>query len=164
MNKSLALAVAGVMLLGLGCKSPSQMATEKMIEAAAGGKANVDVNGNTIKVETKEGTAEFGGNKLPDNWASDAPVYPGATIQFSGAANPENGKAGTMVMLQTKDSGTTVLEYYKKELESQGWKINGTYQAGASATLAATKDNRTIGITIAASGEQTMITVGVSTK
>lgn len=148
------------MLLGFGCNT----ATEVMMEQAAGGKADVEVKGDVVSVTTEEGSAEWGANTLPDNWPSDVPVYAGATVQFSGSATPTQGNQGVSVMLQTNDTAPKVLDFYKNELTAQGWKIEGSYQAGQSATLAASKDTRNVGVTIVANGETTAITVGVVTK
>ena len=152
------------MLLGLGCKSPSQMITEKVLETASGGKAKVDLSGNTVKVETKEGTSEWGGTKLPDNWPSDAPVYPGASVQFSSSSNSKDGQPSAMVMFQTKEAGPNVYEFYKKELVAQGWTVEQDIQSGDGAMVTATKDTRALSVTVATGDGQTDITVVLASK
>ena len=148
-----------VMLGGFGCG-------QAMVPLVTNGRANISGDGKTMNVKTEDGTAEWGANKLPDNWPTDAPVYPGATVQFSAAANPTDGKAGATVMLQTPDSGPTAYEYYKKELVSQGWKVEGNYQAGNTAMINATKEKKVIVVTVSTSGndQPTAISVSVETK
>ena len=142
----------------------AEKAVEKAMEQASGGKAKVDLDNGKVTVSTDEGTAEWGGNKLPDNWPSDAPIYPNSQVQFSGASN-QNDNSNSTVVLQTSDSGEKVLAYYKQELVAKGWKIESTYEMSDAAMLGATKDKSSISVTIGSGGDQkTSITVSVGTK
>ena len=165
MKKVLFSSLALLLLAGAGCSgSVRDKVAEKAIERSSGGKAQVDLGEGSMKVKTKDGTAEWGSNKLPADWATDAPIYPGASIQFSGSSNPTTGQPGAVAILETKDSNTQVLEYYKKELAAQGWKIVANFETGTSATIAASKGDRNIGITSATSEGKTVITVAVGKK
>lgn len=134
------------------------------MEAASGGKADVDVSGNVVKVKTADGEATWGDTKLPDNWPSDAPVYAGAKVMYSGSNNLTNGQAGSMVMMQTTDSADTVAAYYKKELASQGWKIEGNFSGGGTTSIMASKDKRALVVSVAAADGQTTVSITVGTK
>lgn len=80
-----------VTALVAGCSGASDKATEKSIEKsiedATSQDADVNVDGDKVKVETSDGTFEAGGNKLPDGYpADDVPVVDGK-ILFTAAAN-----------------------------------------------------------------------------
>ena len=136
-------------------------AMERAYESATG--VDVDYNGNgSATYSTSEGTATIGANSLPESWPKDAPKYPGATIQFSASSNPETGKPGAAVVFQTSDSAEKVTDFYKRELASNGWTIEGTATFGVATTIAANKGDRQIGIQIADAGNgTTQVTVGI---
>jgi len=150
------------LLAGCG-QSAVENAMERRIEEETGGDADVDMQADgSMRVETAEGTVMTGpASELPENWPSDVPVYDDAQITFSGSASQGNGKMGTMVMLQTEDSVEDVVAYYKDEIVKQGWKIDATMQMGGSTVMAATKGSRVVSMQVAASGEGTVITLGI---
>ncbi len=125
----------------------------------------VDVNRNmdgSATYKSEDGTVTIGGNKLPDNWPSDAPTYNNATISYSGSSNPKTGEAGMGLVFTTSDSSQTVVNFYKSELAAKGWTVEQTATMGASTVLAAKKDSRTFGVYIADAGTgQVTVTVGI---
>ncbi|MBI4066674.1 hypothetical protein HY411_03075 [Candidatus Gottesmanbacteria bacterium] len=136
---------------------------EGMLESATGGKANVDVTNAAVTVKTKEGAFSTS-TKIPADWPADAPVYPGSTVTYSGSSNPQTGESGYAAVLTTSDSAQKVRDYYSKELISQGWKTEATYNANESSVISATKDTRTFTVATAEAGGTTTITLGVSQK
>src|SRR3989344_2541681 len=83
---------------------------------------DVDRNlGGATTYSNEEGSVIVGGNKLPDNWPSDALTYKNATIQYSGSSNPQTGEAGAAVVFTTTDSVETVVRFYEKEPAGKGW-------------------------------------------
>lgn len=127
--------------------------------------AGVDVDRNmdgSVTYSNEEGSVNMGGNKLPENWPSDAPKYPNASIQYSGSSNPQTGEAGAMVAFTTSDSPEVVADFYTKELKAQGWVLEQTATIGGSTILAAKKDTRTFGVSITDGGKGGVsVTVGV---
>lgn len=125
-----------------------------LINNGTGGATYSDNNGGSVTV---------GGNKLPDNWPSDAPKYPDANIQYSGTSNPQTGEAGSAIVFTTGDSAQSVSDFYKKQLAADGWTIEQTANMGASSVLSAKKDTRTFAVYITDSGSgQTSVTVGIT--
>jgi hypothetical protein len=60
---------------------------------------------------------------------------------------PANPALGTILILQTFDEKSAVLEFYLKELPAQGWIIEKPY-SDAPDSLAAHKDNRRISVSV----------------
>ena len=120
-----------------------------------------NINGSTT-YSNDEGSVTVGGNKMPDDWPGDAPKYENASIQYSGSSNPQTGEAGSTVSFTTSDSAEIVVNFYKKELTSNGWTVEQTATMGASTILAAKKDTRTFAVYIIDSGNgQVSVTASV---
>ena len=146
MKKILSI-VAGLMLLaGVGCApAVSNVTDHPGAGSADAGTSNVN-NGSGVS-----STAT-----LPDHWPNDAPVYPGSVIQFSGIGDSDQAT----VIAQSRDSAANVFTYYKKTLATQGWITKENFSAGNTSMVSATKENRTITVTIVAnSAENTTISV-----
>jgi|SRR3989344_1001897 len=127
-------------------------------------QAGIDVDRNSDGSATytgDEGTVTVGSTSYPDNWPSDAPKYPNGKVMFSASSNPQTGAAGASLSLTTSDSPTAVIDFYKRELTSQGWNIESTASAGGAMVLSATKDDRTLGIWAAETDGVTQVTIGI---
>lgn len=157
------LSVASALLLLSACgQQAAQRAIEREIEQETGDDADVDVNADgSMRIQTKEGTYNAGNNQLPEDWPKDAPIYAGATIQFSGSANPATGKPGAAAVLVTSDSVADVVTYYKAELKKQGWTISSTMEAQGTTIMGATKGDRALSLMIGSADGQTSITIGI---
>lgn len=158
----LCLAFAFLVVL-VGCSSPGEKMMEKSIEDSTGGEAEVDTDADgSMRIETEEGTFNMGGGtELPADWPADAAVFPEAQIQYTATVNPATGEPGAVVMLLTEESMEDVLAYYSDQLPADGWAMQGTMQGGGVAILSATKGERTLSLSVSASGEQTSITLAV---
>lgn len=139
--------VAVVLVLS-GCgKSVSQKvsekATEKIIEAQSGGKADVDIDGKNIKVETDEGKMESGEDvKLPDDFPSDVYVIDGKIK--STISDQEN--SGYTISVETDKSPAEVSKIYQEKLKGEGWDITATMDLGDTVTIAAEKDDKSASV------------------
>lgn len=151
-------------VMGFMGRKMGEKMVENMIEGASGGNADVDMATGKMKVQTSEGTFEMGGD-LPSDWPKDAPVYAGATVQYSGTANPATGESGgRALVMMTSDSAADVKAFYEKELTANGWAMQGDMQGGGTIILSATKEGSTLSLLIATAGNQTSITMGIETK
>ena len=123
----------------------AEKAAEKAIETATGAE-EVDLNGSSGGVTVKDakgGVVKVGTNaKLPDDWPSSVPVYPGSTVVASFSAND-----GKMVHLETKDSVDEVTKFYKDKLS--GFTKEAELDLGGNRTIAYKKGKEKIGISIA---------------
>jgi hypothetical protein len=170
-NKKVWILVIVVLVLAFGCVAARRATTfvtenaiERAIERSAGDDANIDfkLNGNTT-ITTDKGTVTIGAGSLPDNWPSDVDVPKNISVTFAGSANPQNGdEKGSYVSYMTDDSLQQVLDYYKDELNDNGWTVEQTATMGTSMALSATKDGRTFGMWAVNAGEKTNVSVGIS--
>lgn len=130
--------------------------------SAAGVDADRNLDGS-VTYSNEEGSVTVGGNRMPDNWPSDAPEnISGATIQYSGNTNPQTGEAGAAVVYTARGSAQSVADYYKGELESNGWTISATAAMGGATVVSAEKEGRTFGAYIADNGDGTVtVTAGL---
>ena len=114
------MTVLGVVALGsLGCsgivekaqRKVADEAAEKAIEAASGG--DVEIEGETVRIQDGDQTLAMGaGAKMPENWPSTVPVYPGAQVAMS-STDATPGSTGMMAVLQTPDAADKVVAFYK---------------------------------------------------
>ena len=149
------LAILGWIFSGMFARNAAERALEQ---------AGVDVDYNLDGSATysgEEGTVTVGSTSYPDDWPADAPKYPKGEVLFSGSSNPQTGAAGATVSFTTSDSVTAVVDYYKRELGSRGWQIEGTVNVAGATTLSASKDERTFGIWAVAENGATQVTVSV---
>jgi hypothetical protein len=59
-------------------------------------------------------------------------------------------------------SAQAVADYYKQELQNNGWKIEGTASVGGATVVSASKDTRTFGAYIADTGDGNVaVTAGI---
>ncbi|OHA28049.1 MAG: hypothetical protein A3D56_00010 [Candidatus Taylorbacteria bacterium RIFCSPHIGHO2_02_FULL_45_35] len=147
--------IAGILIIGWMAKGSMRAVTGVDVDTKIDGSATYTTN---------DGTVTVGGNSLPDEWPSDAPKYPGASIQYSGSSNPQTGEAGIALSFLTSDSLQKVVDFYKEELPSNGWVVEQTMNSGGSTVMAAKKGDRTFGLYIADSGDgKVSVTVSIST-
>ncbi|NOS68117.1 MAG: hypothetical protein HOO67_07220 [Candidatus Peribacteraceae bacterium] len=158
-----AVTIASALLLLPACgRKAAENAMEQQIRQETGGDADVDMNADgSMQVTTKDGTYNAGNNQLPEDWPTDAPIYAGAKIQFSGSANGTTGKPGSAAVLTTSDSAADVVTYYKAELAKQGWTISSTMEAQGTSIFGATKGTRALSLLIGSAEGQTSITIGI---
>jgi len=91
-----------------------------------------------------------GSDKVPADFPKDFPVYHNATVKSYGPILRSTPELGSVLVLQTSDPKTTVLEFYKKELPANGWTVQ-TFN-GAPDTLAGSKGDRRISVNVSESG------------
>lgn len=135
---------------------------ENAIEQGTGGDAKVDVDGESVRVETTEGTYVAGTQKLPEGWPADVPSYPKARISYSAAVNPATGRPASVVILTTREDMAKVIAYYKDTLGGKGWTMSTMMSAGGTTALTGKKDTRTLSLMVTG-GEsgQTTITIAI---
>ena len=122
---ALALVLGMVLIADVSCmkcgESIARKATEKALEgavnAASGGKANIDVSGN-VDVSGLPGFLQYPGAKASAKWS------------ISG----EDG-TGSVYSFETADPKETVVNWFKSSLAGTGWKEGATMESGEGSML-----------------------------
>lgn len=161
---------AVVALIATGCTNPfqkqtSEQAAEKLaegiLEKATGEKIDVNATDESFEISSDEGTVSFGNAKLPNNFPADVPIYSPSTLTFSHAGSAEDADSASAT-LETDDSVDKVADWYKGQMESNGWKMGSidTWGTGAEkyVNYTATKGERTLSVGVSFT-EKTLVTV-----
>ena len=115
MMKKAMIAVVGLVLLAAACRRREYI-------SARGDKVEVDRDGNSVKVTTKDGTAVYAagsGTVLPADFPKDVPIYPDAKVTGS-VSGGQKAASGQMVTFESPDSPDKIVDFYNSKLS--GWK------------------------------------------
>jgi len=156
---SLAVILAGTLIL-TGCGE--EKVAEKAIESSTGGQADVDVDDDTVTVNTNGSSFTAGeAVSLPSGFPSDVYVIDGT---IKAATTVTEGEVYS-VSIQTDTSVSDAADEYQEELANDGWEVNMTLNAGGVSSMTAQKDNRTVTISIGQDEDEnkTLVTIGTST-
>lgn len=152
--------VLAVTLSGCG-KKTAEKAAEKVIEKATNGQADVDVSGNTVKINTNTGSYAYGDKvDLPSDFPSDVYVIDG-TIK---TASSDKQYGSFAVSIETSKSVSDVKSDYESKLKDKGWNITYSASAQDSSSITAEKDNRSVSVFISSSEDKTMVILSVTKK
>lgn len=77
------------------------------------------------------------GNKVPDGFPSDFPIYGGAKVT-SGYKGSQGGQEGFVVVWETGDDVQKVTDFYKEKLSSGSWTTSGEFTSNGSTSLTVT--------------------------
>jgi tRNA U38,U39,U40 pseudouridine synthase TruA len=131
-KKWIIIGIVGVVLVVLSFVfSPSEKMAEEMtenyienaIEKEMDGAVDIDVNDNSFKMETKDGSYQSGDNvTLPDNFPSDVYVYEGKILAVF-----ENNDTSTMVSIETDAKPSDVKEVYIEKMKEAATYLLGTH-------------------------------------
>ena len=147
--------------MSCGSENAVEDAMEQQIEEETGGDANVDIDGDAVRIETDDGTFETGSASLPENWPEDVSVYPEGKVTYSAVMNPSTGDSGMAFVITTNDSVEDVTDYYKDQLPADGWTMEAAMEAGTMVVLGGSKGERKVSLMITGSEDQTSVTVSV---
>ncbi|MFA5051834.1 MAG: hypothetical protein WC544_02100 [Patescibacteria group bacterium] len=156
------IAIVAVSLAASGCtKKVAEKTAEKAIEAATNGQADVDIDDNTLTINTDTGSYQAGDSvSLPDNFPSDVYVIDG-TIKAA-VANTQN--ESFVVSIQTSTSVDDAKTQYVQQLADDGWTIGTNMTYAGAVTLISEKDNRTLSVGIMEVDNQTTVNLNVATE
>jgi hypothetical protein len=108
----------------------------------------------TVIVTGKDGnsaTVSFNQNKLPGDYPKDVPIYSPSKVLMAQSASDKNAHS---LMLESPDAADKIVDFYKKGLDSNGWKTESTTAIAQLTMLTATKDQRELTLQITDSGAQ----------
>jgi len=102
-------------------------------------------------------TTKAGGEELP----KDALVYPGVKVTMAQSA-PQQHLAN--LVLESTDPYDRIVDFYRKGLESNGWKIENTMTSEQVSAFTAVKGNRRTIVQLLDGGGKRTINLTVSDK
>ena len=153
-----AVLVLAITLTACGEKTAEKKA-EKAIETSTGGTADVDIDDETVTVNTNAGSFTVGEEvDLPENFPSDIHMIDG-TIKM---ATETTEIEGFSVSIETSKSVSVAKTEYLEQLVDDGWTITGTLDFTETASIMAEKDDRTVTVTILETDG--VVTVGIGTS
>lgn len=163
--KKLGLIIVGILAVGvIGASANRYFAVrsiENSIEAATGGRVNVDSDGGDVTIKTDDGTWTSSDDSLPKDFPNDVPVYPGASIQGSIGTTSGSEGNGNYVGLESTDAFAVVVAWYQKEVAEKGWSIVSNLNVDNVVSLSASKDNRTLVVSITKDADSGKVGVGL---
>jgi hypothetical protein len=161
MCKNFAVGIAVILMaVGAACsRSTTYTSRDGSLTVEQKGK---DAGSMTITGKNGETVAiTMNGGKIPDGYPKDVPLYEGTKVIMSNTASEKHAKH---LVMESKDPADKIAEYYKKGLESNGWKIEGTMNMGEMNMFTAAKENRQLVVQIANSADKRTITQILSDK
>ncbi|NLL53267.1 MAG: hypothetical protein GX207_11860 [Peptococcaceae bacterium] len=151
-----------LILIPAGCKSPSEMAaeklTEKVLEDITGGKVNVD--GEKVTIETEDGSElSLGGNEWPKDKLGKA--IPKLDGKVTYVANSD-----ALCMITVEGIKTAEFEKYLEKVKDAGYTQNEVSYSDSSskAYMATNADDIAFQLTYLIESEEVTITVGKNQK
>jgi len=159
-----ALLAAGALAAGLGlsgCGQIAESATEKLIEQAAGGSVDVNIEGDGVTVEGSEGAMSIGGSvDLPDNWPSEVPTYGDGTLVL---VSVDAASGSATAMWNTDQSVDDAASAVKSMVEGAGYSVDSESKMTDVSILGATGNGYRLDISVGGQEGSTAITL-VATK
>lgn len=164
MNQKVIIIVIVVVVIAGGLffwlqREGTEEAIESSIEKATNGAVDVDLDGETLTVNTNTGSFTVGEEvDLPDDFPSDIHVIDG-TIKM---ATETTEIEGFSVSIETSKSVSAAKAEYEEQLVDDGWTITGMLDFTSAATVMAEKNNRTVTVTM--TEVDGVVTVGIGTS
>ncbi len=145
-----ALLVTCLLCAGAACSRAHTVST-------ADGKVSYQEKGKdagTVTVTGKDGqtaTLNFNQNKVPDDYPKDVPIYTPSKVVMSQSTTEQNARN---LVLESPDGIDKIVDFYKKGLDSNGWKTESNVTTAQLTMLNATKDQRALTLQISDSGDK----------
>jgi hypothetical protein len=142
---------------------------QKGIAAKTGISLNTEEGKEGISfTDSKTGTeVNIGEGKIPTDFPKDFPLYPGAKAvgNLAGTGKGETQK-GFWIIFSTTDAATKVVDYFTKNLKSNGWVTENTMNLGDVTTIQVKKGTSVGTVTVSTDKEKKetsiMVTVNPS--
>lgn len=142
-----------------GCKKAAEKTAETAIEAASGGEVDVDIENDSMKINTNAGSLEVGeGVSLPANFPDDIYLIAGDIM----SALTVDADSTFQVEIDTPQSLSDAASVYDEELQADGWTITSTLEMTDATNIMAEKDDRFISVSIGTSEGITVVIISTS--
>lgn len=154
------LAACLLLLFGAACsRSHTFIASDGKVSVQDKGKG-----ASSLTVTDKDGktaTMSFNENKVPGDYPKDVPVYSPSKVVLSQSLSDQNGHN---LMLESEDGAEKIADFYKKGLDTNGWKTESTMTTPQMTILTATKEKRQVTLQIADGGQKRSVMQVVADK
>jgi hypothetical protein len=153
------LALAAIILPVAACGS--QQAAENMVNDALGGSASVDMGEDgEVRVDTSDGSMEFGTGEFPADWPADLGVIPGFELLASGAAT-----YGMSAQMYAEGDQSAAVDAYVKDLQAnKGWAVDPSVPLGTPNVWALTKEGKVVMIVSGPATNETLVAFSVTDR
>lgn len=141
------LGIIGSLVSGWIAKKFTEKGVESIVSQYTNGTVDIDTKNNTVTIESEDGTATIGSQELPDNFPSDIPVFPGATVLGSVTGSASDG-SGIFVSLNSTDSMDDVKDFYGYRLSDNGWGEEQKTTIGNITNYSVMKGDRRLSISL----------------
>ncbi|MGI8989538.1 MAG: hypothetical protein ACR2I2_08130 [Bryobacteraceae bacterium] len=134
---------------------------------SAGGSVAIDQKGKDASSMTftgrdgKQVSIEMNTGSMPSDYPRDVPVYKDARVVMAQSMSEKHGRH---VMLETSDPAAKIVDYYKRELGANGWKIEANMSTPAMDMITAAKDKRQLVVQVIGNNEKRSINQTVADK
>ncbi|HLD21748.1 MAG TPA: hypothetical protein VJB65_02510 [Patescibacteria group bacterium] len=151
---TLQLILISTIIVGCGASTPavSPMANNQPINI------NEPINNNATPSSIVPPTNGEAAKIIPENFPTDVPLYPDATIKETTTEID-----GFIVSLTSIDDFDTLNSWYEEALEKQGWSTEPAIEAfsedGRTITYSATKGERTLSIGLLQPKDEFTVTI-----
>jgi hypothetical protein len=156
----LALLAATIVLGGTACSRTHTVSTgDGTVTYQDKGK-----DAGAITVTGKDGktaSLTFDQNKVPDDYPKDIPIYSPAKVIMSQSVSDQNSRN---LVMESTDPADKIVDFYKKGLDSNGWKTESNMTTAQMTMFTATKDQRQVLLQIGDNGGKRSIMQVVSDK
>lgn len=160
MRRALASAALAALLVPLAACG-SQQAAEDMVNDALGGSASVEMGEDgEVRVDTSDGSMEFGTGEFPEGWPADLEVIPGFELVSSGST-PD---ALNAQMYAPSDQTAAVNAYVQDLQANRGWLVDPMIPPGTPNMWALTKEGKVVTIFSGPSGNETVVVFSVTNR
>jgi uncharacterized protein YxeA len=163
-NKVVILIVIGlIVLIGGGFwiqKKISQKRIETTIEKTTGGKASVDLDEQTIKINTNQGSWQAGKEvELPPDFPKDVPLTQGV---ITASTTLPQEKSYSVIIESSKNLEEIKTEYETK-LPQQGWTVSSVSATANTSLISASKEQRRLTVSILKNNKnKTVVTLTIA--
>jgi hypothetical protein len=138
--RAVALAAALLMLAACGgaAEETTEGAVEDAIESELGGDATVDVEDDSLTIDTEDGSISAGTGELPEGFPDAVPLVDGEVVFGQRADSPE--ASGFTVQLLVAGTPEDVTAELTQALGEAGFEVQAVPSEGGSTLLADSPD------------------------
>lgn len=157
-----AAVLAAALLLsacGGSAEDATESAVEDAIESELGGGATVDVEEDSLTIDTEDGSISAGTGELPEGFPDSVPLVNGEVVFGQRSDSPEG--SGWTVQLQVETTPDEAAAELTRALDEAGFEVQAVPAEGGS-TLLADSEEWSVLVVVAAGDTGTTVLYTVS--